>query len=95
VNHIGSELIGLASGVLQEMLDDRLLQRGILCRDVACVVSTTKSVLRTPESSNIRKHYTTISYFTHDGTLYSDAVSVPAPNDAECGYRAIPVEDVG
>ena len=93
VNHVGQDLIGLASGVLQEMLDDQALQRDILNRDVACVVSTTASVLRTPESAKIGMFHTTISYFSHDGTLYSDAISVPAPDDAECGYRPIAVRD--
>jgi transcriptional regulator with XRE-family HTH domain len=94
LNYVGQDLIGLASGILQEMLDDELLQRDILNRDVACVMSTTTSVLRTPESSAIRKHHTTISYFLYDGTLYSDAVSVPAPDDAACGYWPIPAHEL-
>lgn len=95
VNYVGEDLIAIASGVLQEMLDDHDLQRDIRNRDVACVTATTMSVLRTPESATIRTYRTTISYFSHDGTMYSDAVSVPAPDDAPCGYCPVPVRETG
>lgn len=92
LNYVGQDLIGLASGVLQSMLDDQALQRDILNREVAAVISTTKSVLRTSESPTVGKYHTTISYFSYDGTLYSDAISTPAPDDAHCGYRPIHVQ---
>jgi transcriptional regulator with XRE-family HTH domain len=85
---LGYELARLATGILIEMLDDAELQRGIAKREICCVRSTTSSVLRTPESARIGRFRTTISYFMHDGTLYSDAISVPAPADAICGYEA-------
>ncbi|MGI9478769.1 MAG: helix-turn-helix domain-containing protein [Hyphomicrobiaceae bacterium] len=91
VNYVGHDLLPLASGVLQEILDDHDLQRDILNREVACVMSTTRSVLRTNESAGIRTYHTTISYFSYEGTLYSDAISVPAPSGAVCGHRPVPV----
>ncbi len=94
VDNVGQDLLPLATGVLQEMLDDRELQKNIMSREVACVVSNTRSVLRTPESNKIGNFTTTISYFTHDGTLYSDAISLPAPEGTPCGYRAVPVMHV-
>jgi hypothetical protein len=36
-----------------------------------------------------------ITYFFHEGTLYSDAVSTPARADATLGYRAIAMDEVG
>jgi transcriptional regulator with XRE-family HTH domain len=91
---IGRDLTKIASGVLAEMLEDRPLQRSIANGDIACVVSTTRSVLRTREEVQIGAFETTITYFFHDGTLYSDAVSVPAAPDAICGYRAIPMDEI-
>ncbi len=90
-HHIGDELIGMASGVLAQMLDDRELQRSILNREISCVVATTESVLRTADQRPVGKFRTTISYFEHDGTLYSDAISAAAPDDALTGYEAIHV----
>lgn len=89
-DRVGTNLIELASGVLEEMRDDAVLQRGIQNRDISCVVCTTGSVLRTNESADIGRHKTTITYFCHDDTLYSDAISFPADSDAPCGYEAIP-----
>jgi len=88
-NMLGYDLASLATGVLGEMLDDTELQRGIRNREISCIVSTTTSVLRTPESARIGRYRTTISYFLHDGTLYSDAISVPAPPCASIGYEAV------
>ncbi len=76
------------------MLDDRELQRAIALQEVASVISTTDSVLKTTEHGQVGKYQTTITYFSHDGTLYSDAISVPAPASAVRGYRAIPVESM-
>jgi transcriptional regulator with XRE-family HTH domain len=91
---IGRDLAGIACGVLAEMLDDRPLQRGIARGEIACVLTTTRSVLRTKEHPGIGTYETTISYFFHEGTLYSDAMSVRAPRNAALGYRAVPMEDL-
>jgi len=91
---IGHDLAGIACGVLQEMLDDRALQTAIAHREVACMLATTRSVLRTAEHAAIGAYQTTITYFFHEGTLYSDAVSVPALPDAPLGYRAIAMDEV-
>lgn len=91
VRFIGHDLIGIATGILVEMLDDSVLQNGIANREIASVVCTTESVLRTAESPTIGKYQTTISYFWHDGTLFSDAISVRTRDDAPCGYRAVSV----
>ncbi len=95
VNWIGYDLVDIACGVLQEMLDDRPLQRAIANKDISCVVATTRSVLQTPESARIGAFQTTITYFFHEGTLYSDAISVPAALDADCGYQVIAMGDIG
>lgn len=90
---VGADLAPIATGVLAEMLDDRALQSSIAGGDIACIRATTQSVLRTPEHPKIGMFETTITYFFHDGTLYSDAISAPAGAGAACGYRAIPVEE--
>lgn len=90
VGWIGRDLAPIACGVLAEMLEDKPLQRGIANREIACVLATTRSVLQTAEHPRIGAFRTTISYFFHDGTLFSDAVSVPAGQEEPCGYRAIP-----
>ncbi len=94
VDWVGQELAGIACGVLAEMLEDKPLQQGIANREIACVVANTHSVLRTAEHSRIGAYRTTITYFFHDGTLYSDAISVPARPDAPLAYRAIAVDDI-
>jgi DNA-binding XRE family transcriptional regulator len=91
---IGRDLALIATGVLQEMLDDKVLQRGIGRREIASVVATTSSVLRTAEHESIGSYRTVITYFFHEGTLYSDAVSSPAPADAPLGYKAVPMDDI-
>lgn len=91
---IGKDLVPIATGILEEMLDDRMLQKAIANGEIAGVVTTTGSVLRTPESPKIGNFHTTITYFHHDGTLYSDAISFPAPADAEHGYRIIAMDDM-
>lgn len=95
VEWVGRDLAGIACGVLAEMLEDKPLQKGIANREIACVVATTRSVLRTAEHASIGAYRTTITYFSHDGTLYSDAISVPASGDAPLGYRAIAMDDIG
>ena len=90
---LGRDLAAIATGVLAEMLEDRLLQRSILGGEIACVRATTQSVLRTAEHLSIGTFDTTVTYFFHDGTLYSDAISAPAAPDAVCSYQAIPVEE--
>ena len=90
VNLIGEALIDRATGILQAMLDDSTLQKGIHRKEIMCVVATTRSVLRSPECDTIGTYQTTISYFVHDGTLYSDAISVPVRDEVPLGYNAVP-----
>jgi transcriptional regulator with XRE-family HTH domain len=90
---VGEDLARIASGVLADMLEDRLLQRSIARGEIACVTATTRSVLRTEEEARIGAYHTTISYFFEDGRLYSDAISVPADPNAACGYRPVPMDE--
>ena len=92
VNWIGRDLAPAASGILAEMLADCQLQRAILAKEVSAVVATTRGVLHTGDVTTITAHRTTISYFHHDGTLYSDALSMPTSPDEPCGYTAIPMD---
>jgi transcriptional regulator with XRE-family HTH domain len=92
---IGEDLARIACGVLQEMLDDRALQKAIAAREIACVVSTTRSVLKTAEHARIGVYRTVSTYFFHDGTFYSDAISMPVPNAGTLGYRAIAMDEIG
>ena len=94
VNWIDYDLSSIACGILEEMLDDRQLQKSIALQEISCVVATTDSVLKTNEHARVGKFQTTITYFSHDGSLYSDAVSVPAPAAAVRGYRPIPVDNM-
>jgi hypothetical protein len=75
------------------MLDDSALQRSIANREIACILTTTRSVLRTREHAEIGTYRTVITYFFHEGTLYSDAVSTLAPADAVLGYKAVPMDE--
>ena len=92
---IGRDLADIACGVLQQMLDDTVLQRAISKKEIAGVVSTTKGVLRTGDSSRIGRFRTTISYFFHEGTLYSDAISAPVSASEACGYTVFPSDEIG
>ena len=92
-NWIGRDMRRLATGVLEDIMSDRALLKGIAAREIACVTATTTSVLRTKEHKQIGRYHTTISYFEHEGVIYSDAISQPAPEDAPLGYRAIPVQN--
>jgi transcriptional regulator with XRE-family HTH domain len=91
---IGQDLAGIACGVLEEMLDDGPLQRSIVGGEIACVLTTARSVLRTNEHLRIGTYQTTISYFFDDGTLYSDAISARAPRNAPLGYRPVPMDSL-
>jgi len=91
-NWIGRDLVPIACGVLQEILDDHELQRAIVNGEVQSLVTTTRSVLRTDEHEAIGAYRTTITYFFHDGTLYNDAIGVPAPAESVCGYAAVPMD---
>lgn len=91
---IGRDLALIACGILEEMLDDRALQRSIANREIACVLATTRSVLRTAEHARVGAYRTVITYFFHEGTLYSDAVSMVAPNRSALGYRAIAMDEL-
>lgn len=90
---IGQDLAKIACGVLEEMLDDRALQRSIAAGDIACVLTTARSVLRTAEHARIRTYRTLITYYAHDGFIYSDAMAVPVPKTAKLGYQAIAMDD--
>ena len=92
-NWIGRDLAPIACGVLQEILDDRVLQRAIRVGEIQSLVTTTRSVLRTSEHDSIGLFRTTITYFFHEGTLYSDAIGVPVADEAACGYRVIPMDE--
>ena len=94
VDWIGRDLAPIACGILEEMLDDQILQRNIASKEIACILATTRSVLRTREHRRIGTYRTVITYFFHEGTLYSDAISTPARSDAALGYRAIAMDDV-
>ncbi|MFZ1108362.1 MAG: helix-turn-helix transcriptional regulator [Rhodomicrobium sp.] len=94
VEWIGRDLAPIADGVLAEMLGDSALQRSIAKGEVFCIISATKGVLRTEEQPRIGVYRTTTSYFFHDGTLYNDAISVPAPADTPFGYRVMAMDDV-
>ncbi|NJO36130.1 MAG: helix-turn-helix transcriptional regulator [Rhodospirillales bacterium] len=94
IDWVGRDLAPIACGILEEMLDDQALQRSIADREIACVLTTTRSVLRTKEHRRIGTYRTVITYFLHEGTLYSDAVSMPAPTTAKLGYKAIAMDDV-
>jgi transcriptional regulator with XRE-family HTH domain len=91
---IGRDLAPIACGGLKEMLDDRPLQKSIADGEIACVLATTRSVLETKEHPRIGTYETTISYFFHEGTLYSDAISVRAPRNSVLGYRPVPMDDL-
>lgn len=95
VTSVGQAMAPLATGILREMLDDRPLQRAIQRGEIATIVSTTGSVLRTPESPTIGNWRTTIAYYFDDGILFSDAISIPADDGAPHGYRAVSRDDDG
>jgi transcriptional regulator with XRE-family HTH domain len=90
---IGRDLAPIASGVLQEILDDSVLQRAISNGEIHSLVTTTRSVLRSAEHDQIGLFHTTITYFFHEGTLYNDAIGFPAPDDAICGYRPVSMDE--
>jgi hypothetical protein len=90
---IGRDLALIACGILEEMLDDGALQRSIASREIACVLTTTRSVLRTREHAQIGTYRTEITYFFHEGVLYSDAASAPAAPGASLRYKAVPMDE--
>ncbi|MFM1814823.1 MAG: hypothetical protein RLZ98_1518 [Pseudomonadota bacterium] len=91
---IGDDLAHLACGILQQVLDDRELQRAIMRREVLGIVTVTEGVLRTKE--DVRGRFrTTISYFAHDGVLYSDAISVRGTPKEQLGYWPIYADTCG
>lgn len=91
---IGRDLAPIACGVLQEILDDAPLQRGISSGEIACLLTTTRSVLKTEEHASVGLFQTTITYFFHEGTLYSDAIGIPAPDGAVEGYEVVPMDHI-
>jgi transcriptional regulator with XRE-family HTH domain len=91
---IGRDLAGIACGILEEMLDDRILQRGIASGEISCVLTTTRSVLRTAEHPGIGTYRTLITYFFHEGTLYSDAIGVRTRKSTPLGYQAVSMDQL-
>jgi transcriptional regulator with XRE-family HTH domain len=91
---IGRDLAPIACGILEEMLDDRALQASIANREISCVLATTRSVLQTVEHARIGTYRTVITYFFHEGTLYSDAISERVPGSSALGYKAIAMDEV-
>lgn len=92
VDWIGKDLAPIATGILQEILDDRDLQKAIARMEIAGLITTTGSVLRTGDTPVHGKFRTTITYFFHERTLYSDAISYPVGDDEPCGYTPIPMD---
>lgn len=86
---IGRSMKKIATGILAEIHEDRIIQCALRKKELSGILTTTSSVLKTGDCTNFGKFNTTISYFYQDGDLYSDAISVPAPDDAVCKY--IPV----
>ena len=95
IGWLGRNLAPIADGVLRTMLDDKPLQRAILKREVAGVVSTTRSVLKTAEAETVSTYRTTITYFFHEGELYSDAIGLPVSPDERLGYTPIMFDEIG
>lgn len=93
-NWVGHKLAPIACGVLADIMEDRPLQQAIAKGEIQSLVTTTRSVLKTEEHDQIGLYSTTITYFFHEGTLYSDAIGVPAPLDAVPGYRAVAMDEV-
>ena len=92
---LGHDMAPIATDVLRVMLDDGHLQRSISAREIAGVVATTKSVLKTSESDRIGIYRTTITYFFHDGVLYSDAIGLPVEAEERLGYTPILYDEFG
>ncbi len=86
---VGHSMKKIATGVLAEILEDREVQCALRKQELSGMLTTTSSVLKTGDCTDFGKFNTTISYFYQDGDLYSDAISVPAPDDAMCGYKPI------
>jgi hypothetical protein len=79
---------------LADILSDSELQRSIEKGEIACLTAISQNVLKALEEPNIGTHKTTVSFFPVDGTLLCDAISVPAPEDAELGYWATPLDSI-
>ena len=94
ITSIGRDLAPLATGVLAEMLEDRILQRGIARGEVAAVSAVSRSVLRTDESDLIGVWRTTISYIEHDGVIYSDAQATRGTARDKLGYSYVAMDDL-
>ncbi len=95
VDWIGKDLAPIACGELQAILEDSVLQRAIKKREIASIVTTTRSVLRTEDSETVGIFRTTVNYLFHDGVLFSDAIAVPAPEGERMGYTPLLVDEFG
>jgi DNA-binding XRE family transcriptional regulator len=91
---IGRDLAPIADGILAEMLADRALQAGIARGEIAAVTAVTRSVLKTDEAVTIGTWRTSITYFQHDGAIYSDAQSVCAGPHDKLGYTMVAMDDL-
>lgn len=91
---IGCDLVKIAQGVWQDILEDAVLQRSISNREVACILCTTRGVLNTHDPVKLGKFNTTIHYFFYEGTIYSDAISGPAPRNAPLGYTPVMMDEI-
>jgi hypothetical protein len=94
VDWIGRDLAPIAESILAEMLADTILQKSIASGEVAAVTAVSRSVLKTDEAEKIGIWRTTISYFEHDGAIYSDAQAVRASPRDKLGYEAIAMDDL-
>jgi len=95
VDWIGKDLAPIACGELEAILTNSVLQRAIKKREVAGIVTTTRSVLRTEDSETVGIYRTTVNYFFHDGMIFSDAIAVPAPEDERMGFTPLLVDELG
>lgn len=93
-NHVGHALAPIACGILQEILDDAPLQKAISSGEIATLVTTTRSCFQTIEHARIGVFNTTVTFFFHEGDLYSDAIGFPAPEDTPLGYTSVARESI-
>ncbi|MGO9547726.1 MAG: hypothetical protein ACLPPF_23430 [Rhodomicrobium sp.] len=76
------------------MLANRGLQRSVIRGEIACISAVTRSVLRVAEHPIAGAYFTTVSFLRVDGQLLCDAISIPAPENLESGYWAIPLDEI-
>jgi transcriptional regulator with XRE-family HTH domain len=89
---IGCDLISRATGILAEMLDDRLLEKDIQNGDVACIRTISESLFKLSSPQAPTYYETTISFFWLDKVLFRDAVSVPLGAAEQTGYWPVALD---